>query len=214
MSAHSPTDRQILDQLTAAAAPVPASTLAALHERLEARADVDGLLDISYRSVDSPFGSLLVAVTPAGLVRVAFELEDHDAVLAALAAAVSPRILRSGRRTDDVARQLDEYFAGRRRAFDLPVDLRLVGGFRRAVVTHLRDIAYGTTESYATVAAAAGNPRAVRAAGSACAHNPIPVVVPCHRVVRSDGSLGQYLGGADTKAALLALESSTASVDV
>ena len=156
--------------------------------------------------MDSPIGPLLLAATPAGLVRVAFEREDHDAVLAQLAADISPRILHSGRRTDDAARELDEYFAGRRRDFDVPVDLQLVHGFRRAVISHLSDIAYGATESYATVAAAAGSPAAVRAVGTACAHNPVPIVVPCHRVIRSDGAIGQYLGGVEAKAMLLALE--------
>ena len=177
-----------------------------LRGRLAADAERDGLLDIAYRSVDSPLGPLLLAATSVGLVRVAFEVEGHDAVLAALATTLGPRVLRSGRRTDHVARQLDEYFAGKRRAFDVPVDLRLVSGFRRDVIAYLRQIAYGTTQSYATVAAAAGNPRAVRAVGSACSHNPIPVVLPCHRVVRSDGTIGQYLGGIEAKAQLLDLE--------
>jgi methylated-DNA-[protein]-cysteine S-methyltransferase len=127
-------------------------------------------------------------------------------VLAELAADISPRILHSRRRTDAVARELDEYFAGTRRRFDVPVDLQLVHGFRRAVIAHLSDIAYGATETYAAVAIAAGSPAAVRAVGTACAHNPVPVVVPCHRVVRSDGTIGQYLGGVEVKAALLALE--------
>lgn len=165
------------------------------------------MAECAYRTTDSPFGPLLLAATTEGLVRVAFEHEDLDEVLASLAASISPRVLRTGRRTDEVARQLDEYFAGRRRVFDLPVDLRLVRGFRRAVISHLGAIAYGSTESYAAVARAAGSPTAVRAVGSACAHNPVPVVVPCHRVVRSDGSIGQYLGGVEMKAALLALES-------
>jgi methylated-DNA-[protein]-cysteine S-methyltransferase len=107
---------------------------------------------------------------------------------------------------DDVARQLEEYFAGRRRVFDVPVDLRLAKGFRRAVLEHLREIPYGVTESYTTVARAAGNPGAVRAAGSACATNPIPLVVPCHRVVRRDGTYGQYRGGPEVKHALLTME--------
>ena len=124
-----------------------------------------------------------------------------------LATDISPRILRAPPRLDEAARQLDEYFAGSRRAFDLPVDLRLAHGFRRDVLDHLLAIPYGRTESYAEVARAAGNPKAVRAVGSACAHNPVPVVVPCHRVVRSDGSIGQYLGGTETKVWLLALES-------
>ena len=180
--------------------------LGALRAGLAAQADGQDLLDVAYRIVDSPYGSLLVAATPAGVVRVAFELEDHEAVLDALATEVSPRILESAVRTDEVVRQLDEYFAGRRRAFDLAVDLQLVHGFRRQVVSHLTDIAYGQTASYAEVARAAGNPNAVRAAGSACSHNPIPLVLPCHRVVRSDGKIGQYLGGTETKAALLAME--------
>lgn len=189
------------------AAPTPdGQEMETLRRRLAERADEDGLLDIAYRTVDSPFGPLLVAATGEGVVRVAFEREDHDRVLASLAESVSPRILLSGRRTDEVGRQLDEYFAGRRRTFEVPVDLRLVHGFRRAVLSHLTDIAYGSTASYASVAESAGNPRAVRAVGSACAHNPVPLVVPCHRVVRSDGTLGQYLGGPEVKASLLALE--------
>jgi len=184
----------------------PASELDALRRRLAIAAEDEGLLDVAYRSIDSPLGPLLLAATSVGLVRVAFASEDHDVVLSTLATAISPRVLRSERRTDGVARQLDEYFAGRRRAFDVPVDLRLVHGFRRDVIASLPAIAYGTTQSYADVAAAAGNPRAVRAVGSACAHNPVPVVVPCHRVVRSDGSIGQYLGGVDAKVALLSLE--------
>ena len=128
--------------------------------------------------------------------------EDHDAVLRELATAISPRVLESGRRTDLVARQLGEYFDGQRRTFEVPVDLQLVQGFRRAVIEHLGQIPYGSTESYATVARAAGSAGAVRAVGSACGHNPVPVVVPCHRVIRSDGSFGQYRGGAEMKAAL------------
>ncbi len=157
--------------------------------------------------VDSPIGSLLVAATPEGIVRIAFECEGLDDVLSTLATTVSPRILESGRRTDPAARQLDEYFAGSRVVFDLAVDLSLVSGFRREVVSSLPAIPYGTTASYAEVAAAAGNPKAVRAVGSACSHNPIPVVIPCHRVVRSDGTIGQYLGGTQVKVALLTLES-------
>jgi len=183
------------------------AALGRLHERLGREAADDGLLDIAYRVIDSPVGPLLLAATDRGLVRVAFEIEGHDAVLAVLAARVSPRILRFAARTDEAARQLDEYFAGRRRAFDVPLDRRLSQGFRRSVQEHLTEIAYGRTESYTEVAAAAGSPRAVRAVGSACATNPLPVVVPCHRVLRSDGSLGGYVGGLEAKHALLALES-------
>jgi methylated-DNA-[protein]-cysteine S-methyltransferase len=200
------TDAQTITALTNRFAAMDAGELDALRARLAARAETDGVLDLAYRTVDSPIGPLLLAATPAGLVRVAFESEGYDDVLGELATAISPRILESGRRTDAVARELDEYFAGRRRAFDVPVDLQLVHGFRLAVISHLREISYGATESYGEVAAAAGNPAAVRAVGTACGHNPVPVVVPCHRVVRSDGAIGQYRGGVEAKATLLALE--------
>lgn len=207
MSTDTRTNDEIASDLTVAFSTVSDDTeIDELRARLAARADQEGVLDLAYRTVDSPFGSLLLAASADGLVRVAFQREDHDAVLAQLAASISPRILRSGRRTDDVARQLDEYFAGRLRHFDVAVDLRLVRGFRQEVISHLRTIDYGTTESYAAVARAAGNPAAVRAVGSACSHNPLPVIVPCHRVVRSDGTIGQYLGGTEMKAALLAME--------
>jgi methylated-DNA-[protein]-cysteine S-methyltransferase len=181
-----------------------------LHVRLARDAASSGVLDVAYRTLDTPVGRLLLAATDAGLVRVAYEREDHDAVLARLALLVSPRVLRAPERLDLAARELDEYFAGRRAAFDLPLDLRLARGFRRSVLDRLRDIGFGRTASYAEVALAAGSPRAVRAVGTACATNPLPVVVPCHRVVRSDGSLGQYLGGVDVKARLLELEAHAA----
>ncbi len=186
--------------------PVSDTDLAALHARLAARADAAGLLDLAYRTIDSPVGPLLLAATPAGLVRVAFASEDHDQVLAALASQISPRILNAPHRLDDVARELDEYFTGARRHFDLPLDFRLTAGFRRAVLSQLPTIGYGQTASYAQVAAAAGHPRAFRAAGTACATNPLPVVVPCHRVVKSDGSPGRYRGGPAAKQLLLNLE--------
>ncbi len=205
------TNQHVIDELTAPTASLDTasldnSTIDRLHARLVTEAERAGLLDLAYRTVDSPVGSLLLAATPEGLVRIAFDREGHDAVLAALAERISLRIMRAPERLDEVARQLDEYFAGTRLSFDVPLDLRLVHGFRRAVLDHLRQITYGTIESYAAVAAAAGNPNAVRAVGSACATNPIPLVVPCHRVVRSDGTIGQYLGGADAKKALLAME--------
>ena len=183
------------------------ATLSRLRDSLVGAAADAGLLDIAYRTLDTPIGSLLLASTEQGLVRVAFDREDHDLVLVALAQSVSPRILLSPARLDGVARQLSEYFAGRRKTFDVPLDFRLSSGFRRSVLAHLPEIAYGQTESYAQVAAATGNPRAVRAVGSACATNPLPVVVPCHRVVRSDGSYGQYRGGEEAKRSLLTLES-------
>lgn len=182
--------------------------LAGLRDRLAADAERDGLLDVAYTRLDSPVGSLLLAATAAGVVRLAFELQDHDRVLADLAAQVSPRVLHAPRRLDDAARQLDEYFAGRRPRFEVALDWQLTAGFRRRVLDHLTSIPYGRTESYAQVAGAAGAARAVRAVGTACARNPFPLLVPCHRVVRSDGSAGGYAGGPEAKAHLLALETS------
>jgi methylated-DNA-[protein]-cysteine S-methyltransferase len=180
---------------------------ARLHARLVAAAERDGVLDVAYRTIATPVGELLLAVTERGLVRVAYPIQGHDAVLASLAQTVSPRILHAPGQLDQVSRQLDEYFAGRRTAFDLPLDFRLATGFRRTVLDHLPVIPYGHTESYARVAAAVGSPKAVRAVGTACAKNPVPIVVPCHRVVRSDGTAGGYAGGPDAKGALLTLES-------
>jgi methylated-DNA-[protein]-cysteine S-methyltransferase len=183
-----------------------AATLARLHERLAAAAESDGVLDVAYTVVDTPVGPLLLAATEVGLVRVAYQIENHDRVLTTLATRLSPRVLRAPRRLDVAARQLDEYFAGTRRRFDLPLDLSLSSGFRRLVQQHLPDIGYGHTESYGEVARVVGSPKAVRAVGTACATNPLPVVVPCHRVLRSDGSLGGYAGGLAAKTALLTLE--------
>lgn len=177
-----------------------------LHDRLVAAAASDGSLDVAYRTVDSPLGTLLLAATDSGLVRLAYAVEGHDQVLQTLATRISPRVLLAPARLDEPARQLDDYFAGRRRDFDLPVDLRLSAGFRRAVLDQLRTIGYGATQSYTAVAAATGRPRAVRAVGSACATNPLPVIVPCHRVLRSDGTLGGYIGGLRAKRTLLDLE--------
>jgi methylated-DNA-[protein]-cysteine S-methyltransferase len=185
-------------------------TLAALRARLADVAERDGVLDVAYRTLDSPVGTLLVAATDAGIVRLAFERQHHDAVLEDLARRVSPRVLRSPKRLDRLARELDEYFTGGRRAFDLPLDWRLTAGFRREVLAHLVQIPYGVTESYALVAQAAGSPKAVRAVGTACATNPLPLVVPCHRVVRSDGTVGEYAGGPEAKRMLLSLEAGAA----
>ena len=184
------------------------ATLERLHARLVSDAAGAGLVDVAYRVVDSPIGPLLLASTDRGLVRVAFETEGHDAVLDELASLVSPRVLRAPGRLDPAARELDEYFARRRRAFDLPLDLRLSKGFRRDVLGTLRTIAYGSTMSYGEVAEATGHPRAMRAVGTACAMNPLPIVIPCHRVVRADGSEGNYSGGPARKHTLLTLEAS------
>jgi methylated-DNA-[protein]-cysteine S-methyltransferase len=183
-----------------------AQTMTRLRDQLAAGAEAGELLDVAYTTVDSPVGTLLLAATDQGLVRVAYELENHDQVLQALADRVSPRLLRAPRRLDQVAWQLAEYFERQRRDFVLPLDFRLSHGFRRQVLARLVMIDYGRTETYLQVAAATGHPRAVRAVGSACATNPLPVIVPCHRVLRSDGKLGGYVGGLDNKAALLALE--------
>lgn len=180
-----------------------------LRARLYAEAEADGVLDVAYRTLDTPIGTLLLAATEVGLVRVAFTDTSAaaDAALATLAERISPRILNAPARLDLVARELDEYFARTRRTFDVALDHRLSSGFRREVLDHLPEIGYGMTASYATVAQLAGNPKAVRAVGTACATNPLPLVVPCHRVVRSDGSAGQYAGGEAAKLTLLALES-------
>lgn len=201
------TEGEDLLELLAPLARADELTLALLHSRLEQTAQRDGILDVAFDIRDTPVGGLLLAATEAGLVRVAYAGEDHDGVLATLAAAVSPRILRAPHRVEGAARQIDEYFAGTRTHFDIPLDFRLSHGFRRDVLSHLTGIAYGQTESYAQVARAVGSPRAVRAVGSACATNPLPVIVPCHRVVRSDGTVGGYVVGPEAKRILLTLES-------
>lgn len=196
-----------------------------LRGRLADRATDAGLVEVAYRLVPSPVGDLLVAATDVGLVRVAFIQPPASGsppaagggnrpppatgvgeVLGELARHVGPRVLEAPGRLDPVVRQLDEWFAGRRDVFDLDLDLRLASGFRRAVVAALPTIPRGATATYAEIAERVGSPRAVRAVGTACARNPVPIVVPCHRVVRSDGSLGGYAGGQAAKRALLALE--------
>jgi len=191
--------------LFAFTAPTP-EAIAELHRRLEESAENAGILDVAYTTIDTPVGSLLLAATEKGLIRVAYDSEGHDKVLDLLASKVSGRILRAPKRLDTVAKELDEYFARRRTAFDLPLDLSLSSGFRQLVQRHLPQIAYGHTESYKQVAQLVGNPKAVRAVGTACATNPLPIVVPCHRVVRTDGTLGGYAGGLAAKTALLKLE--------
>lgn len=196
----------VVELMTGTQPPSP-ETMSRLHDRLEDAAARAGVLDVAYTTIDSPVGVLLLAATDAGLVRVAFESEGIDAVLESLGEKVSPRILRAPKRLDAAAIEIDEYFAGGRTGFDLALDLRLSSGFRRLVQQHLPRIAYGRTESYKEVAALVGNPGAVRAVGSACATNPLPIVVPCHRVLRSDGGLGGYIGGLAAKSVLLDLES-------
>jgi methylated-DNA-[protein]-cysteine S-methyltransferase len=167
-----------------------------------------GLLDIAYATLDSPVGTLLVAATPRGLVRIAYvDGEDEAAVLGHLAAEVSPRVLAAPRKLDEPRRELDEYFAGRRRRFELPLDWQLTRGFAQRVLQATAGVPYGETSTYKQVATAAGSPRAFRAAGNALGSNPIPIVVPCHRILHSGGGLGGYTGGLDRKRLLLAVES-------
>ena len=170
------------------------------------RAAQAGLLDIAYAELDSPLGPLLAAVTERGLVRLAYDRERSDEVLEDLARRVSPRVLEGRRRLDPLARELDEYFAGRRRVFDLPIDWALTHGFTRKVLRATARIPFGEVITYKDVAGRAGSPRGYRAAGNALGANPIPIVVPCHRVVASGGKLGGYTGGLDRKLKLLAVE--------
>jgi methylated-DNA-[protein]-cysteine S-methyltransferase len=174
---------------------------------LTARAEAEGLIDVAYTSVDSPLGPLMVAATPKGLVRVSYtEFRGEDQVLEELARRVSPRVLEAPARLDSVRRELDEYFEGRRETFDVPIDWSYLAGFTREVLRATARIGFGEVSSYAGVAAEAGSPRAVRAAGNALGSNPMPVVVPCHRVLRSGGKLGGYTGGLERKEFLLRLE--------
>jgi methylated-DNA-[protein]-cysteine S-methyltransferase len=173
---------------------------------MAARAADDGLLDVGYGFVDTPFGQMLVAVTPRGLVRVAFRPESPDEVLEELAARVSPRVLEADAAIDAAHRELDEYFEGRRRTFDLALDWTLSTGFREKDLRATAKIPYGGVSTYREMATRAGNARASRAAGTALATNPIPIVVPCHRVLRTGGNLGGYGGGLDMKESLLRME--------
>jgi methylated-DNA-[protein]-cysteine S-methyltransferase len=171
------------------------------------RAAEDGLLDVAYTSVDSPLGPLVVAATPKGLVRVSYtEFRGEDDVLEDLARRVSPRVLEAPARLDGVRRELEEYFEGQRERFDTPIDWSHLAGFTREVLRATADIPFGDVSTYAGVAEAAGSPRAVRAAGNALGSNPMPVIVPCHRVLRTGGALGGYTGGLERKEFLLRLE--------
>jgi methylated-DNA-[protein]-cysteine S-methyltransferase len=174
--------------------------------RLGERAEAEGLLDVAYASAESPFGPLLLAATPRGLVKISLPNYDPEEALEELAARISPRVLAAPGRLDAARRQLELYFEGRLTAFDLPLDWRLSRDFRRRVLRAIARIPYGRTRSYMEVAASAGNARAVRATGTACGANPIPIVVPCHRVLRTGGALGGYGGGLPMKEALLGLE--------
>jgi methylated-DNA-[protein]-cysteine S-methyltransferase len=175
-------------------------------DRLRERAAAEDLLDVAYASTDSPFGTLLLARTPQGLVRLGLPGEDVDETLFDLAERISPRILEAPARFDEERRELEDYFEGRRHEFEVPIDWQLSHGFMLRARQGIAAIPYGETRTYSDLARGAGNERAVRAAGSACSRNPIPLVVPCHRVVRSDGSPGLYAGGVEMKKRLLEME--------
>lgn len=193
-------------QLRRAAVALPATPAPSLASAAEAA----GLLDVAYATCDSPVGTLLLAATPRGLVTVAFTDGDLDAAIERLAARVSPRALSGSRRLDEPRRELEQYFAGRRREFELQLDRRLTGGFVRRVLDATARIPYGSVSTYGRVAVEAGSPRGSRAAGNALGANPLPIVVPCHRVVRTGGQLGGYGGGPERKRILLAVESGDA----
>jgi methylated-DNA-[protein]-cysteine S-methyltransferase len=178
----------------------------AVTDRFLERADVKGLLDVAVTTMDSPIGTLLLMATPKGLVRIAFDYENRDEVLGEIAVRVSPRILEAPRRLDPVRRELDRYFAGKLRDFDVPIDWALSGDFARKVLRRTARIPYGSVASYGDLAVGVGTPRGARAVGNALGSNPIPVVVPCHRVVRTGGAIGGYGGGLPRKRWLLALE--------
>jgi len=180
--------------------------MSAATDRFLARAATEGLLDVAYATIDSPFGPLLLATTPHGLVRVGLPNQDPDAALEELAGKISPRVIEAPAQLDNARRQLDLYFEGELHDFDLPLDWQLTTGFREKVQRAIARIPYGETRSYMQLAAEAGNERAVRAAGTACGTNPLPLVVPCHRVLRTGGALGGYGGGLPMKQALLEFE--------
>jgi methylated-DNA-[protein]-cysteine S-methyltransferase len=176
-------------------------------QRFSERAARDGLAEVAYATFDSPYGEIHIAVTDKGLVSLALPTIDEEDFLMRLAAEVSPRMLELPGRLDEVRRELDEYFAGTRREFDLKLDWRLIrSGFYRSVLRETKKLPFGATSTYGEIAARAGNPRAARAAGTALATNPIPLVIPCHRILRSGGVVGQYGGGPAMKQSLLVAE--------
>lgn len=186
---------------------LPPDASRVLAERFAARAEDEGLVDVAYTVEDSPVGPLLLAATKRGLVELGFEgLKELDFYLERLSRGVSPRILEAPARLDPVRRELDEYFEGRRTRFDVPLDWSLSKGFTQRILRATAKVPYGEVSTYRQMAAKAGNERAVRAAGNALGANPIPIVVPCHRILRTGGSLGGYGGGPERKEFLLRLE--------
>jgi len=176
-----------------------------LDARFRDAAAAEGLLDVAYELHDTPVGRLLIAVTDHGLCEIHYDA-DPEAEAERLARLFGNRVLRSARPTDAARRQLDEYFAGERREFDLPVDLRPAREFGRTVLEELARVPYGEVTTYGALATKAGRPRAARAVGTVMNRNPVPIVLPCHRVVGSTGSLVGYAGGLDRKRTLLELE--------
>jgi methylated-DNA-[protein]-cysteine S-methyltransferase len=195
-----------LERRLAADANVPAIDTDRLRAALARRAAEDGLLDVAYGTYESPLGPLTVFVTPRGMVRLSYPGEPIDAQLDELAALISPRIMAAPERTDEVRRQLDGYFGGTRRDFELPIDWRLLRGFRAQVLKATARIPFGSVSSYREIATRAGSANAYRAAGNALGSNPVPIVVPCHRVLHAGGGLGGYTGGLERKRFLLELE--------
>ena len=184
----------------------PALDIDRFRDALARRASADGLLDVAYGAYDSPLGTLTLIATRRGLVRLSYPDEAVEAQIEEVADRISPRILAAPGLTDPIRRQLDDYFAGRRRRFDVPIDWRLVRGFAGSVLRATARIPFGEVSTYRDVAARAGSPNAYRAAGNALGSNPIPIVVPCHRVLHASGGLGGYTGGLDRKRYLLHLE--------
>ncbi len=192
-----------LGRTLAQTAPRAVTQLPALGEAAAAA----GLLDVAYATLDSPAGSLLVASTPRGLVRLAYIDDGEQEVLEELSRRVSPRVLRSARKLDQPRRELDQYFAGARRRFEVSLDWQLISDFGRRILSATARVPYGSVSTYRQVAAEAGSPKGARAAGNALGANPIPIVLPCHRILHADGGLGGYTGGLDRKRLLLSIES-------
>lgn len=198
--------REVEGELGRAVGGLSGGPAPALMRKLSERFDEEGLVDVAYAQVDSPLGPLTVAASERGLLLVAYPERPLDEVLARLAREVSPRVLEAPARLDPVRREIDHYFEGKLRRFAVPIDWELTGGFGRKVLQSTAQIPYGEVRTYGQVAESAGSARAVRAAGNGLGSNPMPVVVPCHRVVRTGGGLGGYTGGLERKEALLAIE--------
>jgi methylated-DNA-[protein]-cysteine S-methyltransferase len=196
------TDHDLIASALRTAAPAPTDSL----PELAAPAARAGLLDVAYATLDSPVGTLLLASTPHGLVRLAYLDGQEEAVLEDLALRISPRVLAAPAQLDQPRRELDEYFAGRRTRFALALDWQLTRGFAQRVLQATAQIPYGSVSSYQGVAGAAGSPLGSRAAGNALGRNPLPIIVPCHRVLHADGRLGGYTGGVERKRLLLSVE--------